>query len=352
MLMRSLLIGLFLIVLNACEDQKPEVIYKSVNNTISAEGNTETYEDWLNSDYHPERVFDEWLEWQAESATVCNELLKLSALDLTVFENQIRDPKYKKIIISCQRVLINKLDDYWKKERGSFPAPRGDYKVSSQTIYLDQFPREKLLAQFLKPKQVLLTFDDGPHPEYTEKLLKILRQAQAKALFFMLGKNMERLPDQVFKIASQAHAIGTHTHNHKCIAQNRRCRMYNNHPLSQGQSFNEIDQGVNSVLKILGWTHPFFRFPYGEASRDLQNHIYDKGFFDFYWTIDSEDWKKRSLSEYYSLLITQVDQKRGGNILFHDIQKRTIEVMGPFLKYLHKNDYTIVVVKAKPITNF
>jgi peptidoglycan/xylan/chitin deacetylase (PgdA/CDA1 family) len=297
-------------------------------------------------------VFDDWLEWQTDSSTICAELSKLSPLDLTVFENQIRDPKYKKLLEKCQTHLVKTLDEYWKKERISLPAPQHDFKMKTEIVEVDKVPRGKQIDQLVGSKQVLLTFDDGPHPEYTEKLLRVFKQVDAKALFFMLGSNVRHYPSIVKKIAADDHAVGSHTETHACIAQNKRCRNYNTYQVGNSRAELEITSGIQSLISVLGWTHPFFRFPYGESSPGLQNFLYEKGFFDFYWGIDSEDWKKRGLIDYYRSLVAKVDAHQGGNILFHDIHKRTLEVMPQFLKYLHKNGYTIVLVKAKPLSRF
>lgn len=333
-----------------CEE-KPETVYQTLNHTLDA-AQTDDFESWNQSEYHPEKVFDDWLEWQTDSSTVCNELSKLSDLDLTVFENQIRDAKYQKLMGRCQRSLIRRLDSYWNRERGSVSIPKIDFKLRSEVLLMDNFPRAKILGQYLQRKQILLTFDDGPHPEYTKKLLKILKQTDVKALFFLLGKNVRTFSDEVYKIADDGHSVGSHTETHVCIAQNRRCRSNNHFALSASQSLEEIAKGANSLIDVLGWTHPFFRFPYGESSPELQRYLYEKSFFDFYWTIDSEDWKKRGLGDFFQSIVAKIEHNQGGNILFHDIQKKTLEVMPLLLKYLYKNDYTIVVVKAKPVTKF
>ncbi len=346
---RVLLAVLIIFMFTLGCDEAPESVSQSV---VRALDEHDDFESWNQSDYHPEKVFDDWLEWQTESSVVCNELSKLSDLDLTVFENQIRDSKYKKILVGCQRGLIRRLDLYWNRERGSVSVPNLDFKFTTETLVMDSVPRGKILAQGFARKQVLFTFDDGPHPEYTEKMLKIFKQTGVKALFFLLGKSARMFPDEVYKIAAEGHSVGSHTESHSCVALNSRCRRSNHSPLSSSQSYNEIAAGARSVIKVLGWTHPFFRFPYGESSPELQNYLYGRGFFDFYWSIDSEDWKKRGLGDYYQSLINKIDRQQGGNILFHDIHKKTLEVMPLLLKYLYKNNYTIVIVKAKPVTAF
>lgn len=265
-----------------CEEQKPEIVYEDVYKTIQVVSEVDEYEAWNHSEYHPEKVFDEWLEWQAESSNICNELTKLSSLDLTVFENQIRDPKYRVLVERCYVALVRRLDDYWKKEKDTVPVGKIDFKFASERVPMESLPRQKIINQVTGAKQVLLTFDDGPHPEYTEKLLAIFRQADVKVLFFLLGKNIETMPDTVVRIARDGHAVGSHTDTHHCIALNSRCRNFNNKAVNESQSQEEIDIGVTKLINVLGWTHPFFRFPYGESSPALQEYIYSKGFFDFY----------------------------------------------------------------------
>lgn len=344
---------LFLLTfLLGCEESHQTAPQTVAQTVAGALDESDDFESWNRSGYHPEKVFDDWLEWQTDSSAVCGELSKLSNLDLTVFENQIRDPKYKSLLVGCQRLLIRRLDLHWKRERESVALPHLDFKFTTETLVMDNLPRTKILTQRLAPKQVLLTFDDGPHPEYTKKMLKIFKQTGVKALFFLLGENVRRFPNEVYKIASEGHAVASHTESHSCVALNSRCRKNSSSLVSSSYSYNEIASGVRSLIQVLGWSHPFFRFPYGESSPELQRYLYARGFFDFYWSIDSEDWKKRGLNDYYHRLIAKIDRQQGGNILFHDIQKRTLEVMPLLLKYLYNHNYTIVVVKAKPITDF
>lgn len=352
MVIRAVVLIVISFLFLGCEEEKPETIYKTVDTSIKAEEKAVNSDDWVNSSYHPGRVFEDWLEWRADSSLICAELSKLSSLDLTIFENQIRDSKYLMLIESCQNLLIKKLDAYWDKERSSLPIPKLDFKLKTEILSLDAIPRQKMVRQFIKAKQVVLTFDDGPHPEYTEKLLKILASVQVKATFFLLGKNVELYPEKVFLEANDGHTIGSHTHDHSCIAQNSRCKNFNIKKLSEAQSINEIATGLDSIFSVLGWAHPIFRFPYGESSAELQTLLFQRGFFDFYWSIDSDDWKKQGMNEFYNSLVQKVEHGQGGMILFHDIQKKTIEVMGPFLNYLHKNDYTVLIVQAKSIKSF
>lgn len=352
MVFRFVTLLVFSLMIMACEEEKPDQIFRTVNQVIQAESDAEEFEAWNHSEYHPEKVFDDWLEWETESSIICTELTKLTPLDLTVFENQIRNLKYKKLLEKCHSSLIKRLDEYWKKEKESFPISDLNFKLKSASIDLFNFTPGKVVNQLTQERQVILTFDDGPHPEYTERLLKMLKQVDAQGVFFMLGKNVQALPQIVSKIANDGHLVGSHTDSHLCIAQNSRCRNYNNFSVNENRSVKEITTGVQSLIQVLGWTHPVFRFPFGESSKNLQDLLYSKGFFDFYWSVDSEDWKKRSLSDYYQSLIYKVDRNQGGNILFHDIHKRSVEVMTPFLRFLHRNNYTILVVKAKPVKSF
>lgn len=348
MIVRFLLIGLFSCFIIACEERPPEVIYS----TLEKQDDSKDYEDWVTSEYHPEHVFEAWHTHSTDGKAICTELAKLTPADLSVFENQIRDSKYAEMLSACQKALISKLDEFWRKEKSELPLPVLDFKFETNVISLDDARREKQTDQFLKAKQVLLTFDDGPHPEYTDKLLKILQQVNAKGVFFLLGKNVEQWPDRVSKEANAGHTIASHTHDHKCIGLNANCASINGHGFSLISAQEQVEGGIASILKVLGWIHPFFRFPYGATSSEVQKYIYERGFFDVHWTIDSSDWKQMSLNSYYASLVSKISEAQRGTILFHDIQKKTIEVMGPFLKYLHKNNYTIVVVTAKPVKNF
>ena len=107
-------------------------------------------------------------------------------------------------------------------------------------------------------KFVALTFDDGPHPVYTEKILKILADNNAKATFFVVGKNAESYPDLVTKEFEAGHEIGNHTYSHPNMKK-----------IGVSEAIKEIEQTQEIVHDITGTYPKLFRSPGGIFSDEL-----------------------------------------------------------------------------------
>ena len=105
---------------------------------------------------------------------------------------------------------------------------------------------------FLRDKEVVLTFDDGPWPGHTPAVLKALADQCTKAIFFPIGKHAGWHPEIMKQVAAAGHAVGSHTWSHKDLSK-----------LSQQEGIDEIEKGIAGVSIALGNkpTAPFFRFP-------------------------------------------------------------------------------------------
>ena len=151
-------------------------------------------------------------------------------------------------------------------------------------------------------KKVALTFDDGPHPYYTEQLLKGLKERNARASFFITGKNVEAYPEIVKKIHDEGHLIGNHTYNHTQLTSRNR------------ESFKQEIIKTNEVIReVTGEDTIYIRPPYGSWNREFEKEL---NMFPVLWTIDPLDW----CSSDVSCIVGAVCAKVGENdiILMHD----------------------------------
>ena len=124
-------------------------------------------------------------------------------------------------------------------------------------------------------KKIALTFDDGPHPYYTEQLLKGLKERNAKVTFFITGKNAESYPEIVKKIYEDEHLIGNHTYNHTQLTSRNR------------ESFKEEIIKTNEVIKaVTGEDVIYVRPPYGSWNKEFEKEL---NMFPVLWTIDPLD---------------------------------------------------------------
>jgi len=165
-----------------------------------------------------------------------------------------------------------------------------------------------------------LTFDDGPHPEYTPRILATLDRFNAKAVFFLQGDQAEKHPELVKQIFETGHQLGNHAYNHPHLRE-----------LSATQYIAEVENTQTLLDQIVGQSLPkLFRPPYGELGFNVTPRLMVKGYRHILWSHDSRDSFIKDASE----LTNHVKsfQMNGGEILlFHDDYRRTVEILNELL---------------------
>ncbi|WP_193323616.1 polysaccharide deacetylase family protein [Bacillus paralicheniformis] len=177
-------------------------------------------------------------------------------------------------------------------------------------------------------KRVALTFDDGPHPKNTLKIIDLLDKYDAKATFFMLGNRVNFYPEIAKKVADAGHELGNHTWNHKDLST-----------LSKEEGIQEVEQTNEIIKSTTGRESTAFRPPYGAVNEKVQNSISTPSVF---WTIDTLDWQSHNPNEI--LKIVKENIKDGSIILMHDIHETSAQAVEPILKYLKTEGYECVTV--------
>ncbi|CAN5228662.1 polysaccharide deacetylase family protein [soil metagenome] len=219
---------------------------------------------------------------------------------------------------------------------------------TSRTIVVD--PREHPLIgtmQYretlpLKDHEVVLTFDDGPIPKYSNQVLAILASQCVKATFFEIGRMAREYPEGVRKLIAAGHSVGTHTQNHPLTMD----RM----PIERARQ--EIDDGIAASKAALGDSaqlSPFFRIP-GLMRADRVEE-YAKSLGLQVWSADfpADDWRHVSSKTVHDLAISRIEAKGKGILLLHDIQARTVAALPQILSDLKARGFRIVhVVAATP----
>ena len=185
-----------------------------------------------------------------------------------------------------------------------------------------------------KEKRVALTFDDGPHPEYTPEILNILEEYSVSATFFVVGKNAEEYPDIVKQEIEMGCEVGNHTYTHPNIRKTNECELE-----------REIAFGEESLCAITGKKPHLFRPPGGVCTKNARNISGDLGYSIILWNIDTRDWEKPSKEK----IISQVknELRAGAIILFHDYiygDSPTPEALKEIIPYLLSEGYEIVTV--------
>jgi len=178
-------------------------------------------------------------------------------------------------------------------------------------------------------RQVVLTFDDGP-TELTPLFLDLLKQYEAKAIFFCIGRQIAQYPQIVQRIKEEGHLIGNHTYSH--IPQN--CFA------STAVMTQEIQQ-TDALLAQLGVETPYFRPPYGVTNPHIASAVRRTGKRVIGWDIRSLDTVIKDETRLWSRVVSKLTQ--GNIILMHDTSERTLHVLEQLLEYLKANDYQVVL---------
>ena len=190
----------------------------------------------------------------------------------------------------------------------------------------------------LHDHEVVLTFDDGPLPKYSNQVLKILEDQCVKATFFTIGRQAQSNPAGVRKLAAAGHTIGTHSQNHPLT--------FNRMTLEQAKP--EVDQGIASVTAALGDNPgalaPFFRVPGLLRAEAVEGYVGSLGVQ--MWSADflADDWRKISAAKVYELAIKRLEARGRGILLLHDIHERTVQALPKILHEMKARGYRIVQV--------
>jgi peptidoglycan/xylan/chitin deacetylase (PgdA/CDA1 family) len=223
-------------------------------------------------------------------------------------------------------------------------CPRAGTLGVSRTVEIDTtggpgFGMEHYKAyDFLQPKEVVLTFDDGPQKYTTEAVLKALSDECVKATFFSVGKMALGYPEIIREVAKAGHTVGTHTWSHKAIGKLK--------TFDEGK--DEIERGFSAVHRAVGGPiAPFFRFPTLVDTPDSLTYLAKRNIAKFSCDIDSVDYKPQTAEHLVTSLMAKLDKRGKGILLMHDIHKRTAQALPMLLAQLKAKGYKIVHMTAK-----
>ncbi|MGY3453304.1 polysaccharide deacetylase family protein [Bradyrhizobium sp. USDA 4353] len=219
---------------------------------------------------------------------------------------------------------------------------------TSRTLVVDPREHPRLGAmQYketlpLRDHEVVITFDDGPVPKYSNQVLKILADQCVKATFFTIGRQAKADPEGVRKLAAAGHTIGTHSQNHP-LSMNR---------MTPEQVQPEVDQGIawtKAALTDPSALSPFFRVPGLLRGDAVESYAASLGLQ--VWSADflADDWRSISGAKVHELAMKRLEARGKGILLLHDIQARTVAALPKILADLKAKNYKIVhVVAATP----
>jgi peptidoglycan/xylan/chitin deacetylase (PgdA/CDA1 family) len=189
----------------------------------------------------------------------------------------------------------------------------------------------------LADKEVVLTFDDGPIPPYSGRILETLASQCVKATYFLVGRMARTYPDTVRRIAAEGHTIGTHSQNHPL--------SFHKMPLVNAE--REINDGIASVGAALGGEDkvaPFFRIPGLLRADQVESYLATRHIMAWSADFPADDWKKIGAQEIVNRALARLQAKGKGVLLLHDIQPATALALPILLAELKARGYKIVHV--------
>lgn len=193
---------------------------------------------------------------------------------------------------------------------------------------------------FLRDKEVVLTFDDGPWPGHTPAVMKALADQCTKAMFFPIGKHAGWYPEIIKQVAAAGHTIGSHTWSHKDLSR-----------MTTEEAKAEIEKGIAGVSVGLGNkpVAPFFRAPALRHPPEIVKYLAERNIGIFSTDLDSFDFKMRKPEQVVASVMKKLEKHGKGIVLMHDFQAATAHGTADLLKKLKEGGYKIVqIVGAKP----
>jgi len=170
-------------------------------------------------------------------------------------------------------------------------------------------------------REVLLTFDDGPHPVLTPRLLDILAEFKAAGVFFVLGQRVAAKGGRaiVERAVAEGHRIANHTYDHPDLTK-----------LTEEEVRDQLRCTEDLVHDLLT-DHKLFRPPYGAHNKLVDHVVRDMGYHMMLWNVDSEDWRKKP-NGWVSPSVESIKNRGASTFLCHDIHATTIDNFRGFLE--------------------
>lgn len=222
-------------------------------------------------------------------------------------------------------------DPDWQFARKEIDASQDELEAKVESM------GEKGLRQYVLHRgpatrnEVALTFDDGPHPNFTPKLLDILKRANVKATFFVIGFMAEKYPDLVKRIAADGHEVGNHTYSHVTLTK-----------LTDPEVLTELAANDEVIAKLTGRKVRYCRPPGGDFAAKTLELAGSLGLTTVLWTDDPGDYANPGDTV---LMEREMRALRpGGIILLHDGSQDTLDTLGKLIEAVEAKGFKFVTL--------
>ena len=179
---------------------------------------------------------------------------------------------------------------------------------------------------------IAMTFDDGPSPQLTPRLLDILKERGIKATFFVVGQNAAEYPDVLLRMAGEGHEIANHSWSHPALTK-----------LGAEGLRKQIENTNDAIATVTGKRPVLMRPPYGATSSILNKRLSEEyGLKVILWSVDPLDWRYRNSNRVHNYIVQNTHP--GAIILAHDIHATTVAAMPETFDALLAKGYKFVTV--------
>ena len=179
---------------------------------------------------------------------------------------------------------------------------------------------------------IAMTFDDGPHPQNTPRLLDMLRARNIKATFYVIGQSVDLYPQVVRRTVAEGHEIGNHSHTHRLLSK-----------LSDDEIRADLGRCRDAIVRAAGVQPRTLRPPYGGLLQRQREMVHAEfGYPIILWSVDPFDWKRPGSAVVTSRILAGASA--GGIVLSHDLHSQTVDAMPATLDGLLRRGFKFVTV--------
>ncbi len=222
-------------------------------------------------------------------------------------------------------------DPYWQNALREVYRSTEELKAQNDRELRRGLALAKLYRGNPKKKLLALTFDDGPHPDFTPKLLAILGKEKVRATFFMIGKMVEKYPDLAREVVQAGHVVGNHTFSHVTLTK-----------IPPADVAVEYEAANDVIQKAAAVRPRFCRPPGGDYDAAVIKGAEEAGLTTVLWTDDPLDYASPGDGVLLSRVLGRLSN--GGIILLHDGAQETLDVLPTILEYAKRKGYRFVGV--------
>ncbi|MFP4005007.1 MAG: polysaccharide deacetylase family protein [Alphaproteobacteria bacterium] len=336
---------------------------EAVRRALEANRTAADYRTWMQNAYAPHRLVARWARaGESRQRAACDTLARLSDSQLELFEQALL--LSENALPPCRAALLERLAAVRLKPLSPPPpAAAGRYgimqdgrrhcpgnpKALGTARVMEVAPArtygslQGFARLHLEPGELVFTFDDGPLPPVTGRVLAALEKHCVRATFFSVGRMASVYPDVLRRVQALGHVIGNHTWNHTVLTR-----------LGLKAAVTHIEKGRAEIDRVLSVSRhawlpgskagvaPFFRFPGLGHNRKLIAHVKGRGTSVFSCDICIDDWKQYSDEVLLKLALKEVEKHGRGIVLLHDIQRRTARILPALLDALAAKGYRAV----------